>query len=353
MKENKIASVVALTILTLGLTPMLSSASIPIEIISTPNNDSTPSFSVESAFKSPPTEDKPVISNIKEINITKKETPIQTNNSDEVNESDDGISISNVDENGNQTLFVQRTQFDDINWQISVQTQETDYDKLKDFFNKGFSVDRQVFNDGNNMLILSAMQQREELLKFAVSNGANLKYFNKQGQNAYHWASNGYNPEILSYLLDKNKTLEVINKSDNNGKTPLHFASANGNLKIVELLLKNNANISAKDKDERTPLFYALIYKKYDIANLLLKSGADTTLSDKNGISIEYLILNSSINMFEMSYKILPKTIQDKIITSLKDAPHVAYKLANPSVTYEKIKEMEKNGISVDEDIIS
>lgn len=358
MRKSKIASVVSLTILSFGMTSLLANQ--PIVNEHHENNNSTPSFSVESAFKSITSDDKPLTENSnQEITIIKEDGITHMSNVDEdehnkgIEISNDGISISNVDENGNQILFVKAPKYDDLNWQMNIQATDVDYVELAEFMNKGYSVDRPAFADGNNMLLLASMQQRESLLNFAINNGANLAYNNKQGQNAYHWAANGYNPVLLQNLLDKNKTTEVLNKSDNLGKTPLHFAAASGNPKIVDMLLANQADISAKDKDGRSPLFYALVNGRYDIATLLIKKGSDLTLVDNVGVDIEELILNSNISMYQLSYSSLPKNIQEKIIKNLKDAPQIAYKLVNPSITFEKIEKMEKHGISIDEDILS
>lgn len=353
MRNNKIASILALTFLTLSMKPILSSASITNNSIINNNENQTHSFNVE--FKSVSTEEK-----AKEVinheNTIDKDTLSQYSSpNDETNQetdTDEGISFSNIDEEDTQILFIQETKFNDLNWQINVQRVDTDYVQLAEFMNNGYSVDKQVFPDGNNMLLLSAMQQREDLFNFALNNGANVKYINKEGQNAYHWASNGYNPILFKNLLDKNNSLEILNKSDNLGKTPLHFAAANGNLEILDLLLKNNVNIYINDKDGRSPLFYALVYGKYEAALVLIQKGADLTLVDKNGTSIEDLILNSNIDMFQMSYKYLPKDIQEKIIKILKNSPQIAYNLVNPNVTYEKIKEIEKNTIDVNEDFL-
>ena len=64
---------------------------------------------------------------------------------------------------------------------------------------------------------------------------------------------------------------------------PLHWASWNGHLKVVQLLLEEVADIKAADKDGRTPLYSALWNGHLEIVQLLLEKGADVNAADKNG----------------------------------------------------------------------
>ena len=45
--------------------------------------------------------------------------------------------------------------------------------------------------------------------------------------------------------------------TDARGETPLHLAAAKGHVPVVELLIKNGANVNAKDADGGTPLHSA------------------------------------------------------------------------------------------------
>ncbi|KAH6883536.1 ankyrin repeat-containing domain protein, partial [Thelonectria olida] len=59
------------------------------------------------------------------------------------------------------------------------------------------------------------------------------------------------------------------------GRTPLWFAAANEREAIIQLLLKNGADINMKDEKGRTPISYAAENGREAIAQLLLKNGAD------------------------------------------------------------------------------
>ena len=71
-----------------------------------------------------------------------------------------------------------------------------------------------------------------------------------------------------------------VNATDNQGKTPLHYAV--GKRCVVELLLAYKANVNARDKDGNTPLHYAASWNKKDIAALLLPT-ANLDIKDNRG----------------------------------------------------------------------
>ena len=60
-----------------------------------------------------------------------------------------------------------------------------------------------------------------------------------------------------------------INWKNKYGQTPLHAAVFTGNIQIIELLLKNKADISAVDVNELTPYHYAYINENQDVVNAI------------------------------------------------------------------------------------
>ncbi|KAH9995901.1 ankyrin repeat-containing domain protein, partial [Russula compacta] len=57
--------------------------------------------------------------------------------------------------------------------------------------------------------------------------------------------------------------------------TPLHVASAKGNLNIVELLIKHAADLDQPDQNEETSLHLASHHGHLQTASLLLESGSN------------------------------------------------------------------------------
>ena len=68
------------------------------------------------------------------------------------------------------------------------------------------------------------------------------------------------------------------------GDTPLILASRQGDSDIINLLIKNGADINMSNKYGSTPLHNVCSHKyDYDIINLLIKNGAGVNVVDKNG----------------------------------------------------------------------
>ena len=68
----------------------------------------------------------------------------------------------------------------------------------------------------------------------------------------------------------------VVNAKDEEGGTPLHFATGWDHKEIVELLIDAGADVNAKDDVGDTPLDVAIQLKRTEIGNLLRKHGAKT-----------------------------------------------------------------------------
>ena len=67
-----------------------------------------------------------------------------------------------------------------------------------------------------------------------------------------------------------------VNAKDEEGGTPLHFATGWDHKEIVELLIDAGADVNAKDDIGDTPLDVAIQLKKTEIAELLGKHGGKT-----------------------------------------------------------------------------
>ena len=67
---------------------------------------------------------------------------------------------------------------------------------------------------------------------------------------------------ILDFLLSNGFKSNV---KDSEGNTPLHYAFNNKNIKCIEILLNNNANLNAVNKNGITPIMLGLDIKTTNI----------------------------------------------------------------------------------------
>ncbi len=101
---------------------------------------------------------------------------------------------------------------------------------------------------------------------------------NKQDQNGstpLHWAVIKRNKNLISLLLSKKAK---INNSDKEGNTPLHIASINNFLIIAEHLIKNGAKLNKKNKQGWTSLHQASFMGYQTMCKLLIKNNAKTDI---------------------------------------------------------------------------
>ena len=95
-------------------------------------------------------------------------------------------------------------------------------------------------------------------------------------------AANKGNIEVVKLLLKENAD---VNIQDKNGVTALMLASLNGHTHVVELLLKENADVNIKNKQGMTALNLASLKGHTHVVELLLKDNANVNIQDKNGVT--------------------------------------------------------------------
>ncbi|KAI7970553.1 hypothetical protein EIK77_004579 [Talaromyces pinophilus] len=96
----------------------------------------------------------------------------------------------------------------------------------------------------------------------------------------HHAASKGYIDVVRLILNTKGAAVDFVAKSK---ITPLWLASANGHDNVVSLLIRNEANIEARDDLGRTSLCRAAAEGHYLVVELLVRNGANIEATDNLG----------------------------------------------------------------------
>ena len=113
-----------------------------------------------------------------------------------------------------------------------------------------------------------------EVIKSLIEFGADIMAETEKGLNVLHYAAQGNQPNTLVYLYLFHKDNIFLEKPDNGGSTPLHWASFSLSIEMTLYLINYNVDINKQDKKGNTPLHLAVIKRSYKMVQKLLQNGA-------------------------------------------------------------------------------
>ncbi|XP_020284516.1 transient receptor potential channel pyrexia-like [Pseudomyrmex gracilis] len=153
----------------------------------------------------------------------------------------------------------------------------------------------------DSALHLAAQAGCADTLALLVEAKANLQLKNHRGHTALHLAARAHSLECVEILL---KGRADPNAEDDECRTPLHLALGKSVMtdEIIELLLKWRANVNKADKYGYTPLHIAASNELSRCVNLLIRYEADLTARTIGGNSALSIVLRktpTSLDMFE------------------------------------------------------
>jgi serine/threonine-protein phosphatase 6 regulatory ankyrin repeat subunit B len=97
-----------------------------------------------------------------------------------------------------------------------------------------------------------------------------------------HRAIKNHSIEIIRFLLGR---IDVdVNEKDNQGRTPLHYATR-GKAEVIQTLLSFGADVNIQDNQEITPLNLAASYGNVEVIQALLSFGAKVNIQENHGIA--------------------------------------------------------------------
>ncbi|XP_073083145.1 inversin isoform X7 [Manis javanica] len=134
----------------------------------------------------------------------------------------------------------------------------------------------------------SAYYNNPEHVKLLIKHDSNIGIPDVEGKIPLHWAANHKDPSAVHTvrcLLDAAPTESLLNWQDYEGRTPLHFAVADGNMTVADVLTSyESCNITSYDNLFRTPLHWAALLGHAQIVHLLLERNKSGTIpSDSQG----------------------------------------------------------------------
>ncbi|KAK2592180.1 hypothetical protein QQS21_010122 [Conoideocrella luteorostrata] len=151
---------------------------------------------------------------------------------------------------------------------------------------------------GRTPLSSAAERGHKGIVTVLLKNGADVKAKDNSGRTPLLWAVEMEHEAVVKLLLENGADIEAKYEL---GRTPLSSAAERGHKGIVTLLLESGADVKAKDKSGRTPLSWAAerehksrrrrgLYEDYEarrrkeaVVKLLLKNRADIEAKDELG----------------------------------------------------------------------
>lgn len=200
---------------------------------------------------------------------------------------------------------------------------------------KGADVNTSDFHGNTILMHVAAMPfpEQAEIFKILVQKGADVNAKNVERWTALMQAAKGHSATIIKELINKGKMdvaknfesipLEMarllikngadVNAKDVRGLTALIMAASEGHTETVKQLIDSEAEINAQDKYGLTPLMYA-VPNKIEAMNLLVKNGADVNIRTVTGRTA---LINAAASGDAQSVKVL---LDNKADIYIKDA---------------------------------
>jgi len=143
----------------------------------------------------------------------------------------------------------------------------------------------------NSAIWTAISEGKEQGVKEAINNGANVDFLYNGTYTALHLAASKGHTNIVKLLLDAGWDIDLVGEIEDTDKsvvfegTPIHHAADNGHIETVKFLLEKGADVNASDGTTQyyTPLLTACRSGHLKLVEFLIQNGADTSAVDGAG----------------------------------------------------------------------
>lgn len=132
--------------------------------------------------------------------------------------------------------------------------------------------------------LVNAIEKWDNGLTRALSEVGDVHAGNDDyGDTALHVAAFGNNANVMEILMKNGADIEVRNRLR---ETALHRAATANSVEAVQLLIENNVEIEARDMYEETPYHKAAVQYNEKVVEILITNGANREARNYNGTVI-------------------------------------------------------------------
>ena len=151
--------------------------------------------------------------------------------------------------------------------------------------------------DENDIYLLHyiILLNNNRLCELLLQKKCRLDIIDKEGKSILYIPIlyNYYN--IVKLLVNYNKKIvgvSILDISDINGNTAIHYSIMNKNYIITELLIENDANVNQVDANKYDSLHHAVMSRSEEICKLIIKNIITLYIFTKNGESSLHIAVN-------------------------------------------------------------
>jgi len=169
-------------------------------------------------------------------------------------------------------------------------------------------------NKGWTALMLASKSGHIPVIEYFIKMGANPKLRNTKGDSPL-FVSVYYNHlPLVQYFLQNHSNVLSVNEKKKNGNDLLIFAALNGNLEMVQYLIKQGICLSTLDYRKNNALIQASYLGHLNIVHYLVEKGMNPLQKDNHGMSallyaaknghqaiVEYLIEKVKVDINEVN----------------------------------------------------
>ncbi|KAK7483237.1 hypothetical protein BaRGS_00025530, partial [Batillaria attramentaria] len=146
---------------------------------------------------------------------------------------------------------------------------------------------------GKTALMMVCAAGKLEPVKVLRKHGARYDLFDNGGCAPIHWAVDGNNVKLIEWMAEDGADLNLTDKGHGRWTPLIRCANLHGNRDLALALMMCGADIHSTDCSGSTALHHAVMRKHFELTQLLLQRRADPLLQNKEDHSA-YLIAMSS-----------------------------------------------------------
>jgi ankyrin repeat protein len=158
--------------------------------------------------------------------------------------------------------------------------QKGDLDDIKSIVSEDRAKINERDDSGNTILHNAVREGNIEIVKYLLSQDADVNIKNSGGETALQIAIYSNNEELIKYLVSNGADVNFKGVYD---ESPLHDAIMKGNIEIVKYLVSRGANFNTKNNVQESPLYAAVKNNRLDIVKYLISQGAEVNTKDYVG----------------------------------------------------------------------